>query len=59
MKFSFKIKCQHCVGIEDTISTANCKLCEGKGCLRIGWIEWVCWQIAKYFKTLIERYGDQ
>jgi len=30
----------------------------GKGCSRISWIDWLLLQLARYFKMLLEKYGD-
>ena len=56
MKFSIKIRCQKCNGKGGFGN--SCLSCDGKGCLKLGCIEWLLWQVAKYLNNLLERYGE-
>lgn len=53
---SIKVKCQFCNGTG--AFNSSCFHCGGRGCLKIGWIEFVGWQLAKWMKRLLEQYGD-
>jgi len=57
--FQVKIPCyrRKCRDLLESTGV-KCPLCEGRGYLRLGLIEWALWQLAKYMKILLERYGD-
>lgn len=51
-----KIKCSFCDGTGGF--NHSCHYCEGFGCMKLGWVEFAFWSLAKYLRRLIQRYGD-
>ena len=52
-----KVKCHYCNGHGG--SNNSCFRCSGNGCIKIGLLEWIFWNIAKYLNCLLDRYGRE
>jgi hypothetical protein len=43
---------------KDNFEKEVCPDCNGKGCRRIPWYDWLLWQIGKLLNPYVKEYGE-